>query len=85
MTPTHAYLFFRYARWLLWLAALGYSADYLIHPSSHTDSFNHLLRTTAFWMFTLPNAALFAGFLELMMRDKAGLARPKWGQFGLPR
>jgi hypothetical protein len=49
------------------------------------DSFNHLLRTTEFWMFTLPNPAMFAGFFELMMRDKAGLPRPRFGQLGLPR
>ena len=85
MTASHAYLFFRYARWLLWIAALAYSIEYLVNTRSHTDSFNHLLRTTEFWMFTLPNLAMFAGFFELMMRDKAGLPRPKIGQLGLPR
>jgi hypothetical protein len=80
-----AYLLFRYSRWLLWFAALGYSIEYLLHTSSHLDSFNHLLRTTEFWMFTLPNLAMIAGFFELMMRDKAGLPRPKLGQLGLPR
>jgi hypothetical protein len=35
---------------------------------------NRLLRTTEFWMFTLPKLAMFAGFLELMMRDKAGFS-----------
>jgi hypothetical protein len=80
-----AYLLFRYCRWLLWFAALGYSIEYLLHTSSHLDSFNHLLRTTEFWMFTLPNLAMIAGFFELMMRDKAGLPRPKLGQLGLPR
>ncbi|HZP69642.1 MAG TPA: hypothetical protein VFB29_06815 [Pseudolabrys sp.] len=85
MTASQAYLLFRYCRWLLWLAGLVYSADYLLHTSSHMDAFNHLLRTTEFWMFALPNAAVFAGFFELMMRNKAGLPRPKYGQFGLPR
>jgi hypothetical protein len=85
MTASHAYLFFRYARWLLWFAALGYAIEYLVNPRGHTDSFNHLLRTTEFWMFTLPNLAMIAGFFELMMRDKAGLPRPKLGQLGLPR
>jgi hypothetical protein len=49
------------------------------------DSFNRLLRTTEFWLFVLPNLAMFAGFFELMLRDKAGLPRPKFGQLGLPR
>ena len=85
MIASKAYLFFRYARWLLWLAALACAAEYLHHTRSHLDSFNHLLRTTEFWMFALPNLAMFAGFFELMMRDKAGLPRPKFGQLGLPR
>jgi hypothetical protein len=85
MIASQAYLFFRYARWLLWLAALGYSIEYLLNPRGHLDSFNHLLRTTEFWMFTLPNLAMIAGFFELMMRDRAGLPRPKFGQLGLPR
>ena len=53
MTVSYAYLFFRYARWLLWLAALAYSVEYLLNTRSHMDSFNHLLRTTEFWMFAL--------------------------------
>ena len=84
MTASQAYLFFRYARWLLWFAALGYSIEYLLHPRGHTDSSNHLLLTTEFWMFSLPNLAMFAGFFELMMRNKAGLPRPRLGQLGLP-
>ena len=81
----YAYLFFRYARWLLWIAVLAYAAEYLLNPRDHLDSFNRLLRTTEFWLFTLPTLAMFAGFFELMMRDKAGLPRPKFGQLGLPR
>ena len=85
MTASHVYLFFRYARWLLWIAALAYAAEYLFNPRGHLDSFSRLLRTTEFWLFTLPNLAMIAGFFELMMRDKAGLPRPKFGQLGLPR
>ena len=83
MIASKAYLFFRYARWLLWLAAWLMLSSICLIPAAISDSFNHLLRTTEFWMFTLPNLAMFAGFFELMMRDKAGLPRPKFGQLGL--
>ena len=76
---------FATTRWLLWIPALAYVIEYSLNAGRHTDSFNHLLRTTEFWMFTLPNLAMSAGFFELMMRDKAGLPRPKLGQLGLPR
>jgi hypothetical protein len=78
-------LFFRYARWLLWIAVLAYSIEFLLNTRGHVDSFNRLLRTTEFWVFTLPNLAMFAGFFELMTPDKAGLPRPKFGQLDLPR
>ena len=77
-----AWLFFRYARWLLWLAAIAYSIEFVVHRPRHLDMFGHLYLTTEFWMFMLPLAAVFAGFFEIMMRGRAGLPRPRPGQIG---
>ena len=64
---------------------LAYSIEFLLNTRDHVDPFNRLLRTTEFWVFTLPNLVMFAGFFELMTPDKAGLPRPKFGQLDLPR
>jgi len=70
------WLLFRCLRWLLWIASFGYFAEFLIHKRDHLNSFGHILPTSEFWMFGLPTAALFAGFLELMAREKADVSRP---------
>lgn len=75
-----AWLFFRCLRWLLWLAAIAYNVEFLMHRSDHLDQFSTLLKTTEFWMFSLPLAALFAGFFELMIRERAGIPRPDIGR-----
>jgi hypothetical protein len=75
-----AWLFFRCLRWVLWLGFLAYSAEYLANPLHHIDQFGHLLPTTEAMMFGLPLAAVFAGCLELMMRERAGLPRPAIGR-----
>jgi hypothetical protein len=75
-----AWLFFRGLRWLLWLGALAYYVEYLIHSPNHVNQFGHLLPTTEVWMFALPLAAVFVGFFELMMRERAGLERPAFGR-----
>jgi hypothetical protein len=82
MSAAYAWLFFRYVRWLLWFAAIGYSIEFLVHRPQHLNTFGHLLHTTEFWMFMLPIGAVFAGFFELMMRDKAKLPRPRLFQIG---
>jgi len=75
-----AWLFFRCLRWLLWVAIAAYFTDFIFNRPGHVDSFGRLLKTTEFWMFGLPLAALSAGFIELMMRERAGLPRPAIGR-----
>jgi hypothetical protein len=70
------WLFFRVLRWILWLSAIAYYVEFTLHRHGHLNQFGHLLHTTEFWMFGLPVAAIFAGFFELMMRERSGLSRP---------
>lgn len=81
MTPNGmAWLFVRCLRWLLWAATVGYYIEFIVHRANHLNSFNHMLPTTEFWIFALPLAAVFAGFLELMMRERVGVPRPAFGR-----
>jgi hypothetical protein len=65
----------RYTRWLLSLTFLGLSLEFVIHRQQHFDAFGHLSLADEVWMFGLPLAAVFVGCLELMIREKAGIAR----------
>jgi hypothetical protein len=49
------------------------------------DEFGRLYLSTEFWLFVLPLAAVFVGFLELMIRGKAGITRQKSAEIGLKR
>jgi hypothetical protein len=79
------WLFLRYTRWLLWLAFLGLSAEFVIHREQHLDTFGHLIPTTEVWMLSLPLAAVFVGCLESMVREKAGITRGTTQKAGLGR
>jgi hypothetical protein len=79
------WLVFRCLRWLLWLAAIGYFIEFAINRTNHIDWNRQLLLATEMWMFCLPLAAVFAGFLELAAREKAGLDRPDFGRDWLGR
>ena len=57
----------------------------LIHRQNHLDAFGRLYLTTELWTFLLPVAAVFVGFFELMMRDRAGITRQESDQIGLKR
>ena len=78
------WLFLRYTRWLIWLAFLGLSVEFVIHREQHLV-FGHLVRTTELWMFALPLAAIAIGCLELLVREKAGITRGPAGKIGLGR
>jgi hypothetical protein len=78
--PVAAWLFFRCLRWLLWIATAAYYTEFYVHRSDYLNSFGHISPATEFWMFALPVAAIFAGFFELMMREKTGLPRPAMGR-----
>jgi hypothetical protein len=73
-------LLFRCLRWLLWIWAAGYYLEFIIHRADHLNDFSNLLLSTEFWMFGLPVAGVFAGFFELMTRERAGLPRPAFGR-----
>jgi hypothetical protein len=71
------WLVFRALRWLAWIAFLGYSAHFIAYRSEHVTSLGHLVLRTEVALFGLATAAIFAGFFELMMRERAGLDRPR--------
>lgn len=75
----------RYTRWLLWLAFLGLSLEFVIHRQQHLDHFGRLTLTTEEWMFGLPLAAVFVGFLELLVREKGGITRGTSQKVGFER
>ena len=49
-------------------------------PKAAMYSFGHLLPKTELFMFGPALVAIFAGFFEVMMREKTGLPRPTLGQ-----
>jgi hypothetical protein len=49
-----------------------------LDPSSYLNKFGQLLLPTEAWMFGLPVLAVTLGFLELMMRERAGIERPDY-------
>ena len=74
------WLVLRASRWVLWLAVIGYNIEFFFNRGDHLTPFGHLSLRTELWMFGLPMAAVFVGFFELMMREKAGLPRPALGR-----
>jgi hypothetical protein len=80
MTAATGWVFFRILRWALWLATIGYYLYFMAGKESHLDHFGHLLTTTEIVMFGLPLAAIFAGFFEMMMRERAGIPRPTFSR-----
>jgi hypothetical protein len=75
MTARTAWYALRGLRWLLWVAFLGYALLYWLNPQGYHDQFGHLLLSAEVVMYALPVAAVFVGFLEMMMREKAGVLR----------
>ena len=61
----------RVLRWLLWIGFFAHSLYYVLNPAPHLTQFGHLTLTTELAMFGLPLAAVAAGLLELMARDRA--------------
>jgi hypothetical protein len=75
-----AWVTLRILRLGLWLATVAYYAHFFMYRSDHLTPFGHLQTTTELWMFGLPLAAVFAGFFELLLRERAGLPRPILGR-----
>jgi hypothetical protein len=83
-----AWLMFRILRLGLWLATGAYYFKFFMNREAHLTPFGHLLTSTELWLFGLPMAAVFVGFFELMIRERAGLPRPavgrNWAASALP-
>ena len=79
------WLALRAARWLLYIGFLAYGYAFVLDRSSYINSFGNLLRSTEAWMFGLGVGAVYVGMLELMMREKAGIARPNYFRLLPPR
>jgi hypothetical protein len=80
-----AWFFFRVVRWLSWIVFFAYGVYFVSDRSPHLNSFGQLLPSTEAVMFGSALCATFAGFLELMMRERAGLQRPNLGHLIPPR
>jgi hypothetical protein len=74
------WLSFRILRWLLWIAFLAYCFYVRVNRASILTSLNQLPQSVELILYSLAVAAVFMGFLELQMREKAGLARPAFGR-----
>ena len=66
-------------RWLLWIGFLVYSVLVGLYRPNLITSLGHLPAIYDLLFYGLGNAAVFIGFFEMMMREKAGVPRPKIG------
>ena len=73
-----AWMALRFTRWACWIGFLAYSFATTLDRPAYLNSFLQPLRSTEAWLFGLVFAAAGAGFLELMMREKAGIERPEY-------
>ena len=74
------WLFFRAVRWAAWIYFFGFTFYFWLNRAPHLTSFGHLQHETEAKMFFPALLGIFAGFFELMMREKAGISRPSIGQ-----
>ena len=68
----------RVSRWALWLTFLGYCFYVYAFREGQYNQFGHLPFSTELTIFGLATAAVFAGLLEMMMRERAGIPRPSY-------
>jgi hypothetical protein len=61
----------RLLKWLLWASFLGFTAYVMHDRAPHVTGFGHPTLATELMLFGLSGAALIAGLLQLMLRDKA--------------
>ena len=62
--------FTRILRWLLWVGFFGFCLYFVYDRAPHLTQFGHLKHSAEIFMFGLPLAAVFAGFFELMFRER---------------
>ena len=72
---------FRVLRWLCYLGLIAFSLYFISDRAPHTNSFGQLTLRAEAMLFGLGVGGMFAGLFELMMRDRAGIARPRLLQF----
>ena len=70
----------RALRWLLWIVFFAVSYHVRANQASIMTSFGHLPFEVELVMFALGCGAVFAGFLELMARERTGFPRPAFGR-----
>lgn len=73
-----AWVVLRITRWISWISFLAYSFATTLDRESYLNRFGQPLPSTEAWLFGLAFAAVAAGFFELMMRERAGIARPDY-------
>ncbi len=73
------WLILRALRWLFWIAFFAVSIYVMMYRESVVTGFGHLTLFFDLLLFGYALGAVFAGLLELMMREKAGLQRPSFG------
>jgi hypothetical protein len=77
MTVRMAWKLTRALRWLLWLALLSFALFlYFAGPGQSGIGSSHLPLAVELTLFGLGTAAVLVGFLEMMMRERAGISRP---------
>ena len=79
------WLFLRALRWLLWITFFVFSFYVRVNRATIVTSLNQLPQGIELLMYSLGVAAVFAGFFELMIRERTGLPRPPFGRIALPR
>jgi hypothetical protein len=79
------WLFFRALRWLCWIGFFAYCFFVTTHRETQLDQFGHLPFAMELLMIGLGVGGMLAGFLELMMRERKGFQRPKFGQLIPPK
>jgi hypothetical protein len=79
-TALVTWMVLRILRWLLWLGFLAYCLYVNSYKEDLVNQFGHLPYNIELTIFGLANGAVFAGLLELMMRERAKIPRPTFGR-----
>lgn len=78
------WLLFRLLRWALWIFFFGYVLYVHANRAAIFTKLNQLPLHVELLLYGSATAAVFVGFLELMMREKAGLDRPEFLRMAKP-
>jgi hypothetical protein len=67
----------RIFRWALIPLYLAYLIEFMVNRKAHLDWRGLLLLSTETVMFGLPTLFVFVGMFESMLRERAGIPRPR--------